>query len=224
MSEADLKLLDAYRLSFSGTYDNVIQTIRDHLALEVTGRPAKSTPSVIEKLRRESIRLTQMQDIAGCRLVVPDIPAEDMVVARLMQLFDDAVVIDRRGEPSYGYRAVHVIVERDGRLIEIQIRTSLQHRWAELSEKMSDVVDPTIKYGGGDTKARHVLNTASEAVEKIETLEKQITNAFPMISSNPELAEVRQEHALAKDKLTDIINIAIATFAEYKERDNVLPH
>jgi hypothetical protein len=54
VSEADLILLDAYRRSFSGVYEMVIRTIRDHVALELTGRPAKSTTSVIEKLRRES--------------------------------------------------------------------------------------------------------------------------------------------------------------------------
>jgi ppGpp synthetase/RelA/SpoT-type nucleotidyltranferase len=36
-------------------------------------------------------------------------------------------VIDRREKPSHGYRAVHVIVECGGRMVEIQVRTELQH-------------------------------------------------------------------------------------------------
>lgn len=73
IAEDDLRLLDEYRLSFSEAYETVVGVIQNQLGLEPTGRPAKSTTSISEKLRRESIRLTQIQDIAGCRLVVPDV-------------------------------------------------------------------------------------------------------------------------------------------------------
>ena len=125
MSDDDLRLLDTYRRAFADVYEMVIETIRQHLALEPTGRPAKSTTSVIEKLRRESIRLTQIQDIAGCRLIVADIEAQDRLVEQLARLFPDTTTVDRRETPSHGYRAVHVIVKSQDRLIEIQIRTSL---------------------------------------------------------------------------------------------------
>ena len=59
--EADLRLLDEYRRSFTDAYEIVIGSIREELALEPTGRPAKSTSSISEKLRRESIRLTQFR-------------------------------------------------------------------------------------------------------------------------------------------------------------------
>jgi ppGpp synthetase/RelA/SpoT-type nucleotidyltranferase len=58
-----------------------LKTIRDQLGLEPTGRPAKSTTSITEKLHRESIRLTQIQDIAGCRIVISDIAEQERVVA-----------------------------------------------------------------------------------------------------------------------------------------------
>ncbi|MDE2181227.1 MAG: hypothetical protein KGJ40_10350, partial [candidate division NC10 bacterium] len=67
LTESDLRILDEYRRSFEGAYETVVRTLRDELHLEPTGRPAKSTSSLIEKLRRESIRLSQVQDIAGCR-------------------------------------------------------------------------------------------------------------------------------------------------------------
>jgi ppGpp synthetase/RelA/SpoT-type nucleotidyltranferase len=35
--------------------------------------------------------------------------------------------------------------------VEIQVRILMQHWWAELSEKLSDTIDPEIKYGGGPT-------------------------------------------------------------------------
>jgi len=117
-----------------------------------------------EKLHRESIRLTQVQDIAGCRVVVADIREQDGVVALLREVVPAASIVDRRENPSHGYRAVHLIVRISGALVDVQVRTSAQHLWAELSEKLSDVVDPGIKYGGGIEFAREALRVTSEAL------------------------------------------------------------
>lgn len=151
-----------------------MRAIRDELELEPTGRPAKSTTSIAEKLRRESIRLTQMQDIAGCRVVVADVAAQDRVVRHLVQRFPRHAVIDRRGKPSHGYRAVHVVVTSDGNQVEIQVRTVLQHQWAELSEKWSDVLDPSIKYGGGDEETRTFLSRMAALVAAVERREQEL--------------------------------------------------
>jgi len=48
-SESDLRLLDDYRRSYAESYEDVVGRIRDQLGLESTGRPAKSTNSIIEK-------------------------------------------------------------------------------------------------------------------------------------------------------------------------------
>ncbi len=171
ISEDDHQLLDSYRRSFSGSYEDVFGRIREQIGLEPTGRSAKSTNSIIEKLRRESIRLSQMQDIAGCRIVVPDLPSQGEAVERLKMLFDNVSIDDRREQPSHGYRAVHVIFEHSGKLVEVQVRTSLQHRWAQLSEKLSDVVDSTIKYGGGDRDVAIILGVMSEKISSHESAE-----------------------------------------------------
>jgi ppGpp synthetase/RelA/SpoT-type nucleotidyltranferase len=169
--ESDLRLLDDHRRSFGEAYETVVRTIREQLHLEPTGRPAKSTGSLTEKLRRESIRLTQVQDIAGCRIVVADVSEQERVVASLRALFRRTPLIDRRANPSYGYRAVHVIVHIFEKLVEIQVRSSLQHLWAELSEKLSDVLDPRIKYGGGAHDVRDALSTLSEVIRTHEEVE-----------------------------------------------------
>jgi GTP pyrophosphokinase len=177
ITEVDLRLLDDYRRSFSKGYEFVVGAVRNELRLEPTGRPAKSTTSISEKLLRESIRLTQIQDIAGCRLIVAGVLEQDDVVNELTNLFSDSVVSDRRTNPSNGYRAVHVIVRIDEHLVEIQVRTSLQHVWAELSEKLSDVFDPAIKYGGGDESLRELLARWSGVVEKEEGVERILARA-----------------------------------------------
>lgn len=177
ITEADLRLLDQYRRSFSEEYEAIVEAIRKELGLEPTGRPAKSTTSISDKLRRESIRLSQIQDIAGCRLIVPDIAAQNSVVQSLTSLFENTTISDRREKPSNGYRAVHVIINAHGKLIEIQVRTELQHLWAELSEKCSDVVDPAIKYGGGMEDLQKALTTVSFLVATWELSEAQVVDS-----------------------------------------------
>jgi hypothetical protein len=156
----DLQLLDRYRREFRPDYDTVVEALRTTLALEPSGRPAKSTTAIIDKLRRGSMRLSQMQDIAGCRLIVADMRAQDSVVGSIAQAFP-ATVIDRRQKPSHGYRAVHIIARPGTRPIEIQVRTAMQHLWAECSEKAADRFGIEVKYGGGDLAIRKALDPIS---------------------------------------------------------------
>jgi hypothetical protein len=171
-TELDLRLLDSFRRSFAPAYEHVVSTIRKEVDFEPTGRPAKSTTSIVEKLLRETIRLSQMHDIAGCRLVVADIKAQDDAVTRLLHALPETVVMDRRANPSHGYRAVHIVCQVEGQPIEVQVRTLLQHLWAELSEKVSDVVDPAIKYGGGDPGAQSMLAKGSAVIADFERVER----------------------------------------------------
>src|SRR6266568_4217299 len=85
-TESDLRLLDEYRRSFGEAYEAVVRAIVQR-GQSPTGRLAKSTLSIVEKLRRESIRLSQIQDIAGCRVIVADILEQDRVIAALGALF-----------------------------------------------------------------------------------------------------------------------------------------
>jgi putative GTP pyrophosphokinase len=182
----DLRLLDSYRRSFRSAYDIVVDRIRLDLNIEVSGRPAKSTTAIVDKLRRSSMRFTQMQDIAGCRITVPDVPAQDELMQTLAYMFD-AVVVDRRDQPSHGYRAVHVVAREAEFSIEIQIRTSLQHAWAELSEKLADKFGIAIKYGGGPDDKRMLLQALSKVVATFEDgLDK-------VVSSNEKFESAKSE-------------------------------
>lgn len=133
------------------------------------------------------MRLSRMQDIAGCRMVVADIVEQDLLVESLARAFAKVKVYDRRERPSHGYRAVHVIAMAQNKPVEIQVRTELQHLWAEQSEKMSDS-DPRIKYGGGDPDAQGLLLTNSTWIADIEKEEQA-------------LAERKQELAERKGRL-----------------------
>jgi ppGpp synthetase/RelA/SpoT-type nucleotidyltranferase len=197
-TDPDLRLLDSFRRSFAPAYEDVISTVKEVLAFDVTGRPAKSTTSIIEKLRRESIRLTQMQDIAGCRFVVSDIRSQNSAIETLVAELSDTTIIDRRERPSHGYRAVHLVATVHDKPIEVQIRTTLQHLWAEFSEKAADIFDPGIKYGTGPADLLHVLSGYSGLLEDVELDELELAEAQP----DPRLDEFKQE---LREKLEELI-------------------
>jgi len=148
--------LDEYRRSFSPAYFDVAAIVRQLIAAnedwfmrtEVSGRIGKSTPAVVAKIKRLSTRLATMQDIAGLRVVTADIAIQDAVVRAIQGAFERVATFDRRAQPSHGYRAVHLMVMVRDRIVEVQVRTVLQHLWAQLSEKMADRLQaPGIKYG-----------------------------------------------------------------------------
>lgn len=199
VSEEDLRYLNDYKLSFAKAHEEVITSIKTRLRLEPTGRSAKSTTSIADKLKRESIRLTQIQDIAGCRLIVEDLNGQEQVTNALVDLFPDSFILDRRLKPSHGYRAVHLVVSVDKKRVEVQVRTFLQHVWAELCERLSDTVDKSIKYGGGEKRVRELLRALSVEICRLEEIESGLSAChkdYDDISSS-DLSDALREELLS---------------------------
>jgi len=189
-SEEDLRLLDEFRLSFGPAYQQTFDVL-NALGLKTGGREGKTTESIRAKLVREGTRLSKMQDIAGCRVEVDHLIQQDLVVSDLKARWPQARIYDRRVTPSSGYRAVHLVVEVDGHLVEIQVRTSLQHIWASTTEKLSDVLDSQIKYGGGPEILRKHLQVFSDAIAEFESIEKEYSEVLGQISE-PEGGRLQQ--------------------------------
>jgi ppGpp synthetase/RelA/SpoT-type nucleotidyltranferase len=111
--------------------------------LHITHRP-KTTQTIIEKVCREhAMQLARVQDLAGIRIVGALRSYEqDRLAEEIARRFPPdprpARIVDRRANPSHGYRAVHVIVSLDGITIEVQVRTFMQHVWADLMERLAD--------------------------------------------------------------------------------------
>ena len=194
-TEDDLRSLEEFRLSFEVAYDEVFAEL-SQLGLNPGGRPQKTTSSIIAKLNRERTRLSRMQDIAGCRTVVGTIIDQDRVVDDLKARWQDALVYDRRIKPSHGYRAVHLVVTIKDHPVEIQVRTALQHDWGSATEKLSDVFDPNIKYGGGPERLQKLLIATSEACAKFEETEFHSARLFGMVENlSMEKAKIDEEFA-----------------------------
>lgn len=96
------------------------------------------------------------------------------------------------------------------KLIEVQVRTSLQHLWAEVSEKLSGVVDAGIKYGSGDRDILIILNTMSQKINEQEHAEAEHLR----IMASDDLDE--DELFLEGPKLPDIMlgRVSIARMLE----------
>ena len=167
-SSEHLVVLDEYRRTFQPAYQKVVSIAKGTLNLPVTGRPSKSTSSIIEKLRRESMRLSQMQDVAGCRIIVDDCVLQERFANALNVFLGNPRIVDRRDKPSHGYRAIHLMPEIDGHCVEVQVRTVPQHIWAEISEKLADTIDAGLKYGQGDEITLRQLSNLSEAIQDLE--------------------------------------------------------
>ena len=121
------------------------------------GPPAqrlKREDRIVEKLvRQPTLRLAQMQDIGGCRVVVPTMGDLDQLRERIEATWskDIAAIDDWIATPrDTGYRALHIIVSRHDHLVEVQLRTQLQHRWARAVELAEKKTGQLLKDGTGD--------------------------------------------------------------------------
>jgi putative GTP pyrophosphokinase len=202
-TEDDLRLLDEFRLSFQPAYDEVFAEL-SQMGLNPGGRPQKTTLSIIAKLNRERTRLSRMQDIAGCRVVVDNMLDQNRVIDDLKARWPEALVHDRRVKPSYGYRAVHMVVTIKEHPVEIQIRASLQHTWASTTEKLSDVFDPAIKYGGGPVWVQKILIATSESCAKFEETEFLHAQLLRKIENLPTMEKAEFETKI-DEKFAQII-------------------
>ncbi len=125
----------------------------------------KREGQIINKLARlESMQLWTMGDIGGCRAVLPTRQQVDGVLRRIrkQKWVLHGRIRDYRDEPAdSGYRAVHLIVVRDGRLIEIQLRDPREHEWAVAVERMGSRLGIGLKEGEGPDDLTEYFRLAS---------------------------------------------------------------
>ena len=115
------------------------------------GSRLKNIRSVIPKLARKGTALSEMQDIAGVRIVVPSLVETDAVLAWAYGELNLGWEKDYREKGvKRGYRALHLIVRTSfDQVVELQVRTGIQHEWANLSEALSHRYGIAVKSGGG---------------------------------------------------------------------------
>jgi GTP pyrophosphokinase len=107
---------------------------RHGLQAEVQGRP-KHLYSIWKKMRGKGLDFGRVFDVHAIRVIVADVPACYAALGRVHELyrvvpdeFDDYIA---RPKPN-GYQSLHtVVLDADGRAVEVQIRTRAMHEHAE---------------------------------------------------------------------------------------------
>jgi putative GTP pyrophosphokinase len=166
--------LFAFRVLFEYPLTKVTNGLRRFVAAESpslqaasVGQRLKRAPQIIDKLSRQpNMRLSQMQDIGGARAVLPGGASEVAAVLRRIQKnWEIHHERDLVADPApTGYRAIHVVVVCDGRLIEVQLRTPNQHAWAEAVEKMDAGMRTELKEGAGPEEGLRLFRLAAEGM------------------------------------------------------------
>jgi putative GTP pyrophosphokinase len=179
------EVLRAWRWAHAQPMDVAQAALRSHLAAvagveggSVTQR-LKERPSIVAKLVRAgpAMQLTTMQDIAGVRAVVTSrsrifalLDRMQSVDAMKVRRIDDSMAVPR---PS-GYRAVHVIMEHvdeltgGARLVEVQLRTTEQHQWANGVEALARRSGYAPKHREGPAELLEYLRILAERLEEHE--------------------------------------------------------
>ena len=207
-----VELVVDWRASFQKPLNAVTQGLRQFVRREQGVGPNVTVPvaqrlkrlvTIVDKLARmPTTNLTQLQDIGGCRAVLDDQGDVYAVLERITKNWDvRGRIRDYVEAPkTSGYRAVHVAVMRQNRLIEVQLRTRAQHEWAVAVERTSARLFEGIKFGVGPPDLMRFFRMAAEGIAITESgqavdegfwdefvkLREQVREYLPPPASPPE--------------------------------------
>lgn len=171
-TDEDLEVIDNWRSSHSQPLQTIKMMLKGRAKnvdeKAVVAQRLKRLPSIRAKLQRETLRLQQMQDLGGCRAIMTNMEA----VKELVRIFKEGIeknpklpglkrheLVDEKdyiaNPKADGYRSIHYVYAYrtntahlacfDGHLIEIQIRTQLQHAWATAVEIVDTFTGQSLK-------------------------------------------------------------------------------
>lgn len=176
-SADQIRRIFAVASAWRDSHETPMRSIRSQLAadcrkLSVHGIAAarlKRMMSIRKKLARVNENLARLQDLAGCRVVLPD----TISVTRLFEFYRSETrhrvlrVNDYVSQPKEdGYRSKHIVLnyaegdysaEGQSRRVEVQIRTRLQHSWATAVESVGLFTRQEFKSGKGDENWRRLF-------------------------------------------------------------------
>jgi putative GTP pyrophosphokinase len=194
--EEALQALTWWRSLHARPLSSVAANLRYHVGKEdgkVNGhiqvaQRLKRMDTLIGKLAREEGRVTQMHDIGGVRAVVPSLREVLAVRRRLLKSWTIRKERDYVSTPKRdGYRALHLIVDRWGLPIEVQLRTVLQDEWANAVEDAGRAQGVAFKFGQGTDRDKLLFSALSEVIAGFEHGDLSADNLQAALSELPSL-------------------------------------
>ena len=208
MEKEYLEVVDNWRAAHAFPLDEITSEIQS--ALQSVLQPSeyqncliaqrlKRLESIIGKLQRNNnTGLYRMQDLGGCRIIVPTVKDVYNVVNIIKQhLSENGQVINKeydylkQPKELSGYRSYHIVIEYHGNqnydnmLIEIQVRTKLEHYWATAVETIDCIEKDTLKAGTGNPTYNHFFKLASG----LFSIKEQTSIVTGIPSSEQEIVE-----------------------------------
>ena len=200
----------------------------------------KRLPSIINKLQRKyngknpTMNLSQMQDIAGCRVVMPNVELTKKLYKEKYVHGD--LKHKKVNEKDYitfpkedGYRSIHLIYrynsdkegkkDYNGLLIEVQIRSKLQHLWATAIETVDFFTRQAIKSNEGQQDWMEFFKLVSSAFALLE--------GTPLVPNTPTTKEELYSQIKLKEQELKVIKVmsgwakAVQVFEQTSKRN---PH
>jgi hypothetical protein len=150
----------------------------------IVARRLKRFSSVMNKLAREPhMKLSQMQDLGGCRAILPTVQDVKRLYTYYrggfsQTLFDSASSFKYydyiRNPKVDGYRGIHVVGRYQARAdnrkpwndqrIEVQLRSRLQHAFATAVETVTTFTREPLKFGAGPVEWRRFFSLMGSAL------------------------------------------------------------
>jgi len=175
----------------------------------------KRISSVLSKLERyPKMQLSRMQDLGGCRAVLTNIKQvydlkEAMECSKTRNILHSTK--DYIEEPKLsGYRGVHLIykfqsrnsnqTEYNGLLVEIQIRTKIQHSWATAVEIVDTFTKQSLKIGQGSRDWEEFFELIGYFFSRLEQYENNENFSLRQTTKESDYrSKVDRARNLAKD-------------------------
>lgn len=165
---ADYEVISNWRSAHSvpmkAIHKGLENLVERHYPGSIVARRMKRIPAMLKKLRRlPSMKLSTMQDVVGCRVVLGSV-AEVRAFAERFKSKRRAHTLakedDYIGRPkASGYRGIHQVYRYvnatgwrapfSGYSVEVQIRTRLQHAWATAVETVGTFLENSLKSSEG---------------------------------------------------------------------------
>ena len=183
----DRDLIEKWRACHAYPLNTFNSTLRDKVRKfhdsPIVAQRLKRMSTIIDKLKRyPQMKLTRMQDIGGVRAVMNSINdvyelAKDYKdKSRFIHKLTSEKDYIKNPRDEDGYRSLHLVYKYknkhvpsyNGLLIELQIRTKLQHTWATAVETMGTFLGQALKSRQGEKEWLDFFAIVSSAFAHME--------------------------------------------------------